>query len=95
MLRHASAWAVRSDRHLNLVTCLPCSAGTVLAAFLPSIPLAALGGWFGFSKKKEAAAFLRERGAVVVDGCLDTKLSREAQARQQQAQQQQQQFPCQ
>ena len=69
----------------------------MLAAFLPSIPLAALGGWFGFSKKKEAAAFLRERGAVVVDGCLDTKLSREAQARQQQAhlQQQQQQFPWQ
>lgn len=50
--------------------------GTVLAAFQPSVPLAALSGWFGFAKKKEAAAFLREKGAVVVDGCLDIKASR-------------------
>ncbi|KAL4424356.1 hypothetical protein ABPG75_001657 [Micractinium tetrahymenae] len=54
---------------------------TVLSAFQPSIPLAALSGWFGFAKKKEAAAFLRERGAVVADGCLDIKQSRAAAAR--------------
>lgn len=56
-------------------------AGTALAAFQPSVPLAALSGWFGFSKRKEAAAFLRERGAVVVDGALDVKASRAAAAR--------------
>lgn len=63
---------------------------TVLAAFLPSVPLAALAGWFGFTKRKEAAAFLKERGAVVVDGCLDIKASRAAQQRQQGFQQTQQ-----
>lgn len=56
----------------------PCPAGTVLAAFQPAIPLAALAGWFGFTHKKEASAFLREKGAVVVDGCLDIKQSRAA-----------------
>lgn len=60
---------------------LPCDpAGTVLAAFQPSIPLSALAGWFGFAKRKEAAAFLREKGAVVVDGALDIKASRAAAA---------------
>ncbi|KAI7844718.1 hypothetical protein COHA_001806 [Chlorella ohadii] len=53
---------------------------TVLAAFQPSVPLSALAGWFGFTKKKEAAAFLREKGAVVVDGSLDIKASRAAAA---------------
>ncbi|PRW59764.1 Leukocyte receptor cluster member 8 isoform A [Chlorella sorokiniana] len=53
---------------------------TVLAAFQPSVPLSALAGWFGFTKKKEAAAFLREKGAVVVDGSLDVKASRAAAA---------------
>lgn len=53
----------------------------MLSAFQPSIPLAALAGWFGFSKKNEAAAFLRERGAVVADGCLDIKRSKAAAAR--------------
>lgn len=56
------------------------AAGTVLAAFQPSVPLSALAGWFGFTKKKEAAAFLREKGAVVVDGSLDIKASRAAAA---------------
>ncbi|KAL4431998.1 hypothetical protein ABPG77_000265 [Micractinium sp. CCAP 211/92] len=55
--------------------------GAVLSAFQPSIPLASLSGWFGFAKRKEAAAFLRERGAVVADGCLDIKQSRTAAAR--------------
>ena len=55
-------------------------AGTVLAAFQPSVPLSALASWFGFTKKKEAAAFLREKGAVVVDGSLDIKASRAAAA---------------
>jgi len=50
----------------------------VLASFQPTVPLAALAGWFGFSKKKEAATFLQEKGAVVVDGCLDIKQSRAA-----------------
>jgi hypothetical protein len=45
---------------------------------MPSVPLAALAGWFGFSKKKEAASFLRERGAVVVQGRLEIKESRVA-----------------
>jgi len=58
----------------------PHPAGTVLAAFQPSVPLSALAGWFGFTKKKEAAAFLREKGAVVVDGSLDIKASRAAAA---------------
>jgi hypothetical protein len=49
-----------------------------------------MAGWFGFSKKKEAAAFLQERGAVVADGALDVKASRAALARLQQQQQQQQ-----
>lgn len=53
----------------------------MLSAFQPSIPLASLSGWFGFAKRKEAAAFLRERGAVVADGCLDIKQSRAAAAR--------------
>ncbi|KAL4859010.1 hypothetical protein ACK3TF_000801 [Chlorella vulgaris] len=44
------------------------------------LPLAALSGWFGFSKKKEAAAFLRERGAVLAGGLLDIKASRAAAA---------------
>lgn len=56
------------------------AAGTVLAAFQPSVPLSALACWFGFTKKKEAAAFLREKGAVVVDGSLDIKASRAAAA---------------
>lgn len=57
---------------------LPHAAATVLAAFMPSVPLAALAGWFGFSKKKEAASFLRECGAVVVQGRLEIKESRVA-----------------
>lgn len=63
---------------------------TVLAAFIPSVPLSALANWFGFQQKKEAAAFLRERGAVVVSGSLDIKESRAAQQQQQQEQQQEQ-----
>ncbi|PSC70843.1 leukocyte receptor cluster member 8-like protein [Micractinium conductrix] len=54
---------------------------TVLSSFQPSVPLASLSGWFGFSKRKEAVAFLRERGAVIVEGCLDIKQSRAAAAR--------------
>lgn len=70
-----------SDVRRHYTCACPAAAGTVLSAFQPSVPLAALSGWFGFSKKKEAAAFLRERGAVVADGCLDIKQSRAAAAR--------------
>ena len=57
------------------------SAGVLLAAYLPSLPLKAVGAWLGFDNKKQAAAFVTVRNGVVSDGALDVRLSRQQQGK--------------
>lgn len=64
-------------------------AGAVLAAYQPCVPAEAVAAWLGYGpeQRKEAAAFLRGRGARVKEGQLDVKLSRAGLLQQQQQQQ--------
>ena len=56
----------------------PHPAAAALAAYLPTIPLTALGGWLGLAPGAQLKRFLREKRAVLAAGGagLDVKACR-------------------
>ncbi len=59
-------------------SCWCYRAGTILSAYLPSVPGASLQAWLGMVPGPSLRKFLREKGAALTDGGLsvDIKQSR-------------------
>ncbi len=49
-----------------------------MAAYLPSVPIATLQAWLGMPASPSFKTFLREKGAVLTEGSLDIRASRES-----------------
>ena len=55
----------------------PSPAGTVLAAFLPTVPVVDVAAWLGFPDAKAAVPFLQSQGGVGARGEIDVRASRQ------------------